>query len=410
MRPVRAMLCGLILVLASSGCGEPVTPPEGSDAEPSPAGTVHTDAIWFDVLAVSDHGDPDDRIALVETAEELRAAWERRTFDGDPAEVDFAEHIVLVLTRNEDACPDDLVETRLTDGVLETTWLPPPGPCNEPLIQTAFAVALHRGDLPESFRVVLLEGDHYGGDKERLVELPPYDGPPAPAPSPPPRQTSDAELDAVFAGHPLRPCDEIPDPRTQPRVDGPLSADPEIAEYQMRRAEAALPSDEATVRARRDDPDANTAFGYPMTEAEFDALMSRNRPEVSQRLHEEYYSRHADTWGFTMIDQAAGGVFLLGFTGDLDGHRRRLAEMFPDLEIRVVEAVATARELREAQQELHRRFRNGGRPEIPHSTGDGVRMQIGVLDPTRADLDAIAEVIDPRIACVDPVLSGVRGD
>lgn len=406
----RWTVTGAALVVLLAACGEPVTPSEGSDAEPSPAETVHTDAIWFDVLAVSDHGDPDDRIALVQTAEELRTAWERRRFDGDPAAVDFAEHIVLVLTRNEDACPDDLVEARLTDGVLETTWLPPPGPCNEPLIQTAFAVALHRGDLPESFRVVLREGDHYGGDKERLVELPPYDGPPAPAPSPPPRQTSDAELDAVFAGHSLRRCDQMPDFRTPPRIDGPLSEDPEVAEIQRRRAEFALPSDEATARRLRDDPQANTAFGFPMTEAEFNELMSRNRPEFSTELNERYLVDHADTYAFTMIDQAAGGMVVVAFTGDVDGHRRRLAELFPDVPMRVAEAPATQAELQEAQKRLHERFPHGQRPRIQGSGGGGPYLEISVLDPSREDLDALAAAVDPAWACVDPVLSGLPRD
>lgn len=403
-----------VLMMLLTACGEPVTPAAGTDSEPTPgqavdSGDIHPDAIWFDTLGVSGHGDPDERIVLTQSLEELRAAWDRYRFSGELPEMDFAQHVVFVLTRNEDGCPDDLVEARLTDAMLETTWLPPPGFCTQPLFQTAFAIAFHRGNLPESFRVLLREGEAFGGDQVLTVELPPYDGPPAPAPSPPPRQMSDNQLAEVFAGHALRPCNEMPDYRTTPRVDGPLSSDAGIAEIQQRRAEYALPSDEGTVRTLRSDGAANRSFGFPMTQAEFDEIMRRNWPVISEALP-NYTNDYPDSYAFTLVDQPAGGTLVVAFTADVQGHRQRLAKLFPDVPLRVIQAPATAAQLQSAQRELHRRFphNNGRRPRILGSGSAAAHLQIQVLDPNREDLDAIASVIDPTLACVEATRSGLQ--
>lgn len=415
---MRRLLAGVLLSgLALAGCGEQPAEPRSDEPGAEPGSTpdaadrtaeLHPDAIWFEVAGVSREADGQGEILPAGDAGELTPLWRRHRFDGEPPGVDFDQHIVLVVTRPEDGCPDELVEARMRDGELTFTWLPPPGPCTSPLIPTAFAVVLHRGDLPERFTVLQPEHEGHGGDVRAEIELPPYDGPPAPEPSPPPRAMRADELDAVFAGHALRRCDEMPDYGTTPEVDGPVSDDPEIAEIQRRRAEFALPSDEARARELRDNPEANRAFGFPMTEAEFDEIMNRNRPEFGERFQTEYVVEHADTYGFSLIDQAAGGVMVVGFTDDLDGHRERLAARFPDLPIRVVQAVVTQQRLQAAQEELHRQFTHDGSPAVLHSGAGGTHLTIGVLDPTREDLDAIAGVVDPAWSCVDPVLSGLR--
>jgi hypothetical protein len=66
-------------------------------------------------------------------------------------------------------------------------------------------------------------------------------------------------------------CDDVPDADGATAV-ADLSADPEVAEWQQRRADVGMPSDEAATRAAADapatEPEPASAFGFPMTQAE----------------------------------------------------------------------------------------------------------------------------------------------
>jgi hypothetical protein len=410
----NATMALLVLLLALAGCGEEVAfspgatpPPDG--AAPAPASEPAPNAIWFEVLGVSQQGRDLGEIDLAVDADALAPLWERHGFEGSPPEVGFDEQAVLVLVRAEDACPDDLVEARLVDGVLETTWLPPAGGCNQPLIPTAYAIALHRADLPTSFEVVLREHEGHGGDKRTTFALPPYDGPPAPAPSPPPQQMDEAALDEVFAGHPLHRCGEVDDFRTEPTVDGPLSEDPEVAAAQRGRAEYGFPSDEATVRALLtdpDDPEMDRAFGFPLTATEVESLWARNRMDVVDAL-EPYRTEHADTFGFLLIDQPGGGVLVVGVTDDLEEHEARLTERFPGAPLRVVRAPASQSEIEAGQERLMALMGGRDGPRVTGSGAGGPWLTVMVIDPTRELLDDIAELVDPAWTCIDVELTGL---
>ncbi|MEX0657728.1 MAG: hypothetical protein WD080_01205 [Egibacteraceae bacterium] len=284
----RVLAVPVLAVLVLAGCGEPLQPGQSDRSEPAtPAAAA--DAIWFEVLGVSETATGDDGWHLAGDADSFSRLWDHHGFAGPPPQVDFGTRVVLVSVRAEDACPDDLVEMRLSGGVLEPTFLPPPGGCEEPLLTTAHVVAVHRGDLPEQLTAVLRQHEGHGGDVETQLSLPPYDGSPAPAPPAPPRQMSAAALDAVFDGHPLRRCDEVPD------------------------------------------------------------ISSEEEPDP------------------------------------------------------VSQAAATERELGAAQEALRPLHDDG---TLSYSAA-AEHLTVGVIDPTREDLDAIAALVDPAFTCVEPVLSGL---
>lgn len=356
MRRMRLVLAVLLAVLVLAGCGEP-SPPGQTTSEQTPA-VAADDAIWFEVLGVSEAATGDYGWYLAADADAFGQLWERHGFEGTPPPMDFRTRVVLFSVRAEDACPDDLLEMRLSGGVLEPSFVPPPAGCEEPLLTTAHAVALHRGDLPEHFTAVVRQHEGHGGDVETELSLPPYDGPPAPDPPVPPRPLSAGELDAVFDGHPLRRCDELTSISSEAVVDGPL-----------------------------DD----------------DAVMRRNASDITGDIQGAYAAEHADTYGVLVVDQADGGTLVVGVTGDVEGHRARLARRHPGVDFRIVQVPATERELRAAQEALRPLHDDG---TLAYSAF-AARLTVGVIDPTRADLDAIAGVVDPAFACVEPVLSGL---
>lgn len=357
------MLRWTVCVLATAlltGCGPQVVLQPGSAGTETPAPrqtvAVHPDAIWFEVLGVSQQARHIGETALATTARELARAWDRHGFDPPVPAVDFATHVVLLVVRPEDGCPDDLVEARRDGATLQTTFLEPPGGCIEPLIPTAYAIALHRADLPERFTARFEAHEGHGGDITASFTLPAYDGPPAPAPSPPPRQMDPAALAAVFAGHPVRPCAERPDPR-----EGALGGGPS-----------------------------------PLQTA---------HPDFPADIQERYAAEHPDTFGWLLLDSVRD-QFAIGVTGDLDGHRERIAARHPQVPFRVEQTPFSQRDLAAAQEAVLAFHDPGHGPQLTASSYLAY-LELAVVDPSREDLDAIAAVVDPGLACVDPVLSGV---
>lgn len=126
--------------------------------------------------------------------------WERFSFDDPPPRVDFDDYVVLFYARAEDGCPDEIGDVRLEGDRLVVDWRPPAGGCIQPLIPTAFALAVHRATVPQAF-VAFLEGFHDDyDDVEHRVELPAYEGegpagaPDRPAPPAPTTVTGTVEL------------------------------------------------------------------------------------------------------------------------------------------------------------------------------------------------------------------------
>lgn len=366
MRIVPPVVVVLTLVLAA--CGEQIAFEPGSGG-PAPAGqrspgaaAVDPDAVWFEVLGVTEATAGDLGVDLALSGDELAAFWDAHGFDQPAPDLGFDEHVVALVRRGDNACPDEIVEVRRVDAALEHTLLAPPGGCNDPYIVWAYAIAYHRGDLGAEVTVRIDEDDGPDGTLAATFRLPPYDGPPAPEPSPPPRQPTDEQLAAVFADHPVRPCAAVHDPREEV-----LSRQP-------------APDDRGSPR------------GEPL-----DA-------DVPGDVQTTYAAEHPAEFGWLMVDQAAG-EWVVGVTGDVEGHRERLAARHPGARFRVVETPHAQRDLAAAQQAV-RPLHAGEDPLVSHSSHFAY-LELGVIDPTRHDLDVITEVVAPELVCVEPVLSGL---
>ena len=174
-----------------------------------------------------------------------------------------------------------------------------------------------------------------------------------------------AQLAEVFADHPVRPCSELPDLRDE--VFGEPSGEPTAKE-------STFPAMDFT---------------------------------VSEDLQTEYAIEHADTFGWLMVDQAAG-AWIVGVTADVEEHEQWLAALYPEETFRVIETPHNQNDLAAAQEAvmpLHQ-----GEDPIVVGSGYFAYLELHVVYPTRQDLDAIAELVDPTVVCVDPVLSGLTTD
>lgn len=370
MRIVPRVVVMLALLLAA--CGEQVAlepgPPgtsaagQGGSGEASTgAEAAHPDAVWFEVLGVTE-ATGDLGVELAESQDELAALWDAHGFGQPAPDPGFDEHVVAFVRRGDNACPDEVVEVRRVDAALEHTLLPPPGGCEDPYIVWAYAIAYHRGDLGTEVTLRIDEDDGPDGTLAATFALPPYDGPPAPEATPPPRQPTDDELAAVFADHPIRPCTEVHDPREE-------------------------------VLSRQPPPDDRGApSGPPLSD------------DVPEDVQVAYAADHPGEFGWLMVDQAAG-EWVVGVTGDVEGHRERLEARHPGERFRIVETPHAQRDLAAAQESVMP-LHGGGDPLLSHSSYFA-HVELGIIDPTREDLDAIVEVVDPELVCVEPVLSGL---
>lgn len=204
---------------------------------------------------------------------------------------------------------------------------------------------------------------------------------------------------SVFAGHAVRPCSELPDPILDIVVDGELSDDPEVASAQRGRAALGFASDLETVLAVMADPvNVDNLYGIPMTPHELTDLEGRDYREQRSEIR-AYLADHTDTFGFLYVDQQAGGVFTVGFTRDLDARRTELADAFPDVPIEVVEAEFTKAELETAREPLTPAMQDGRLSLGGVATGP-FRVEVYLPEPSRKDLDTIAEVTDSAKVCV----------
>lgn len=395
---------GLLLAACGGSPGGPRVEDGRSSASPTGAAAATDGRIWFDVLGVSQRAPSSAILELAEDEASFADLWSRYQMDGPAPAQDFDEQVVLFVGREDDACPDDLVWVKAIDGALTLQWLPPAGFCEQPALATGYAVALHRGDLGTSMSVALTQA--YADDATATFELPAYAGPAAPAPPDVPMRPTDDDIAAVFAGHPVRPCDDVDDPMLrEPEVDGALSSDPAVAAAQRGRASMGFPSDEDTTRRLLEDPTTDDSFGFPLTQDEIDSVWERQNLLDGEEML-EFGRRHADTFGYAFLDQAAGGVYTFGFTDDLEARAADLRQAFPDVPTAVQQAPFTKQELEAAHEPIMAALQAGEFGSGSLSVGL-VRVELGIVDPTRETLDRIAELTDPSKVCVRADFSGV---
>jgi hypothetical protein len=352
---------------------------------------------------------PDGAAATaIEDEDTFAAAWTDHGFEGGAPEVDFDHHAVLLLGQPDDACPDELVELEVVGDRLEIGWLPPAGGCDQPLIMRLHAVEVHRGHVPDTFHVEL--APPFEDELTRVtIELAPYDDQ-APPPRDPPSAMSDDELEQVFADHPVRRCRPEDRPGQDGEVDGPLSDDAVVAEAQRQRAGYGLTSDEATVRRLLDDPGPSDTYGFPVLDEELEADMAAGNvmDELVTWLGAEGLDLERD---LTPILSRSGGIqpMVLVTADDEDRIRAMVEERFGPGVVEVRVQRWDPAEVMDAQETVTALM---GDHEaswlISWVSGPPGPAEIGVIDPTRDALDAIAELVDPELVCVSVELSGIQ--
>lgn len=360
MRALLAVCAAGVLVLTA--CAGPDAPEAPGDGLAGDELAVPGAAAWRHVGHV-EALPPGRETALVADRAEDLAGMLSATGALDPGEVDFDTELVLLLLQPDDACPDRLVGLDAVDGMLEPVWLAPPGGCDQPLVWRLHTVVVHRGHLQGPVTVVVPEP--YRADVETVtIDFPPVDGAVPPPPTAPSAMTAE-ELAAVFDGHPVQRCEPLPEaPDRPPR-----------GEFE-------------------DDPVGDR----------IDRVMS-------------WLTAHPD-W-----DTERELVPIIDIWGDGGFHIRvgadRADELRADLErefgpgVAIVDGVdPSPLELAAAQDALGPLHGGQGPGAIVWSAGAGRRLQVevGMIDPTREALDRIAELVDPRLVCVEPQLSGAPSD
>lgn len=353
----RALVALLVLLLVPACTAAPDEAGAGAAGEEPPA-----DVAWRHVGMV-DGMLPGSVTAVVVSEPDDLAGALAATGAADPGEVAWDRELVLLLAQPDDACPDELVGLDEVDGVVRPAWLQPPGGCQQPLIWRIHTVVVHRGHLtgPTTF---LVEEPYVQDVAVVTLDLPAYDGE-VPPPPEPPRQMAASDLDAVFAGHPVQRCEPLPEAPVGDRA-GELE-------------------DEAD--AERIDRVLSWLTRNPRWDTERELV-----PIL-------------DVWG--------DGEFHIRVAEE------RADELRADIEaefgpgVVIVDGVdPSPAELRDAQDALAPLMGGSGPGAIVWSAGAGRRLQVelGMVDVTREALDRVAELVDPRLVCIEPQLTGVVGD
>jgi hypothetical protein len=364
-----AVIAGALL-LTACGSGEPTLDPIDPGPQPTGDDEAAGTGLTWDHLDVVEATLPDRAAAsVVEDPDEIAAVWERLGFESGVPTLDPATDVLLLLGRADNACPDELIVLEVVDERLVTEWLEPPGGCVDPLIHWVHAVQVHRGVLGEQFTYALEEP--FADDLEPVtITLAAFDDDGSRRAPTPPQAMSDDEVDAVFADHPIRRCGPDDDPIAD--AFGPL--DEPVDEF---------------------DPDQETAL------EQVDAAMAV--------LTDAGFEPHADVSG--LIDRSTGTS-----RAAVVVHEPRAEEVQDLLDAELGPGTVTvradpwdAREVQAAQEALGALMGPGsdGPGAIVSTSGAPGPVEIGMVDPTREALDAIADRVDAELVCVDVIRSGV---
>ena len=350
--------CAGRLPTPSSATSSP--PTEQSQPPAAPTGP----AAWQHLAMVEDVLDDGAAAVALEDARAVAAAWQRYGFDEPPPQVDFDRRFVLLVLQPDDACPDELIGLDVVDGRLHVEWLAPPGGCNQPLIHRVHAVEVHRGHVPAEFDVVIA-APYADSATPTTITLQPYEGPAAPPPPQPPQAMTEAEVDAVFAGHDVRRC------TPQDDVVPPLPPGTVIDERNEGDEEALMQSVIEWLRAN----------GWDL-QREVVPIMDRHD---NLRPHLRVDADRAKQLQRQVDAEFGDGAVVV------DANRYRMADIVA------------------AQKALRPLMGGDGPGSIWGSSGLPGPVRLSMVDPTREALDRVAATVDPSLVCIDVELSGVRG-
>lgn len=412
MRRTIALVVAAAMAGACTGDAPPDVAFEGPSEIPASAPVPDDDVAWRRLATAEGVLEGSAAAEAVQSQPELHAAWQAYGFAGHAPAIDFERSFVLLLGQPDDDCVDDLIGLDVVAGDLRAEWLPPPGGCNEPLVLRIHAVEIDRRHVPARFDVAFPQP--YSSEAEPVTIHVATVGGEAPAAPQPPPAMSDAELDAVFADHPVRRCTPADARLGDGAVDGRLSDDPRVAEAQRRRADFGVPSDEQTTREVMSSPDRSDELDFPVLDSELeqDHRTSRLLERVRTWLERRGYRQDVDYVPFvSRTDGIRPGVWIDGGAAALV--RTELEARFGRGTVAVEDNPYDFEAVNATQRDLGALIpgEGDGPGRIAWLTGIPGPVEIGMIDPTREALDRIAATVsDPALVCVEPSLSGVTAE
>lgn len=211
-------------------------------------------------------------------------------------------------------------------------------------------------------------------------------------------------------------CSTIEDPPLV--LDGPRSADPEIAEQQDRRASYGFASDEATVEAllAADPPvvpaeleavyqDLTEGLGLVLTADEVQDMYERQEGPIREQSSAAilaFADAHPDTYAGRWIDQRGGGLFTLAVSGDREAQWAELEPQLPEgHRVVMVPAAHSLVELAALQAEVDAVLADFGFLGSTRVNAVIGLVEVGVADATGVDVAAMEAALADLPACLD---------
>lgn len=364
---VNSGLAVVMLTVLMAGCAPPPdvrlgdggTPGATAPASDPGSASSPADTAWRHLATTEGRLDGGVAGVAVEDAAGLAQAWTAYGLPQSAPEVDFDRSVVLLLGQPDDACVDELVGLDVVGGGLQLKWLAPPGVCAQPLLTRIHAVEVDRRHVPSTFEVAFPEP--FADQAEAVtLRVATVDGDPPPPPQPPAAMT-DAQMDEVFADHEVRRCT------------------PQDSE---------IPSATPGAPSGRD----GKAAGLE---------------EVRAWLADRGYRADHDYVPFVARGEGGSQPGLWVDGGAADRVRAELDTAFGEKAVLVVDHPYDFKAVDKAQRDLGALMNTEGPGAISFTTGLPGPVTIGMIDPTREALDAVAAAVDASVVCVEPALSGV---
>lgn len=195
--------------------------------------------------------------------------------------------------------------------------------------------------------------------------------------------------------HPDAPlCEDVP---IHAPVDGPLSDDPAVAEFQQYRADAGVRSDLEWVMRQPADPGKPRDFSA----AESRELERRSPPDELREYIDQLKGRHPDTWAGSWLQHWPEVRMVVAFTADVDTRRAELEERFGAGAVKVTTARWSSAHLASLQEKIRPIF---GYRNVTHSAG--AREDLGVFGITlyvrdEPSVRAVLDLVGGEPICIE---------
>jgi len=197
-----------------------------------------------------------------------------------------------------------------------------------------------------------------------------------------------------------------------PVVPAP-SNDDRLAQARRFREDFGLPADDPTLQAMASSPDSK--YGVPLTRDEEREVDSRDALEEELDAIETYGTQTAQsTYAGLYLDQARGGLVVVGFTGDLETHGEAIEAVFPyPSRLRLVQRDYSKQYLDTVLAKIEADFdslvADGVDIQSFGATISGNFVEVGVLSVTAALETRFRTAYGPAVRLVQATVEPVAG-